>query len=163
MISRNLLRSDSVLRLWVTCQRSVRSFLPQQTPGSLVLITLQPGVDDRAGSTPDHHFLSALHIVAQVRQAALGVHLKLFLQGRTRTSEGSREHHDSPSTIQQLSLTRKDVWGQYLFLSCHPLLVPLPPGRVMYVEEGFVSCSNSTRSEQLKKTEERVKPWPRAS
>lgn len=67
------------------------SSLPQQTPGSLVLITLQSGVDDGAGSTPDHHFLSGLHLITQVGQAALRVHLKLFLQGPTRDQEPGKE------------------------------------------------------------------------
>lgn len=39
----------------------------------------------------------------------------------------------------------------YLFLSSHPLLVPLPPGRVVDVVEGFISCSDSTRSEELQR------------
>lgn len=45
-------------------QRRVTSSLPQQTPGGLVLITLQSGVDDGAGSPPDHHLLPGLHLIA---------------------------------------------------------------------------------------------------
>lgn len=37
----------------------------------------------------------------------------------------------------------------YLFLRGDPLLVSLPPGRVVDVEEGFVSRCDSTRSEEL--------------
>lgn len=46
----------------------------------------------------------------------------------------------------QFSLTS----GCYLFLSCNPLLVSLSPGWVVDVKECFVSCGDSTRSEQLK-------------
>lgn len=73
-------------------QGCVMSSLHQQTPGGLVLITLQSGVDDGAGSPPDHHFLPGLHLITQVGQASLGVHLKLFLRGPTRDQEaGSRK------------------------------------------------------------------------
>lgn len=74
------------------------SSLPQQTPGGLVLITLQSGVDDGAGSPPDHHFLSGLHLITQVGQAAFRVHLKLFLQG--------------PETRDQRPETRDQEAGQ---------------------------------------------------
>lgn len=126
-----------------------QSSLPQQTPGSLVLITLQPGVDDGAGSPPDHHLLSGLHLITQVGQAALRVHLELFLVGPTRT----RTRNRTERVNNGLELEPSPPPGRYLFLSCDPLLVSLPPGRVVDVEERFVSCGDSTGSEQLKKNQ----------
>ena len=39
----------------------------------------------------------------------------------------------------------------YLLLSGDSLLVSLPPGRVVDVEEGFISCRDASRSEQLQR------------
>lgn len=65
--------------------------LPQQTPGSLVLITLQSDADDGAGGTTYLHLHPRLHLIMQVGQATLRVHLKLFLQGPTRDQEQKKE------------------------------------------------------------------------
>lgn len=86
-------------------------FLPQQTPGSLVLITLQSDADDGAGSTTYLHLHPRLHLIMQVGQAALRVHLKLFLQGPTRdqepkkeagTREGSRDRKELKNQVNHL-------------------------------------------------------------
>ena len=47
------------------------------------------------------------------------------------------------------SCTAADQYS-YLFLSRHPLLVSLPPGWVVDVEESFVPGRDSTRPEQLR-------------
>lgn len=138
-------RSPGVnLRRRSPCQSCIMSSLPQQTPGSLVLVTLQFGVDDGAGSTADHHFLSALHLIAQVGQAALGVHLKLLLRRPARKQEPGLVNNWRWKLQLRLTL------GRYLFLGRDPLLVSLPPRRVVDVKECFVPCGDSTRSEQLK-------------
>lgn len=55
--------------------------LHQQAPGRLVVVTLQLGVDDGAGSSAHRQLLSGLHLVPEVSEPALRVHLKLLLQG----------------------------------------------------------------------------------
>lgn len=155
---------------------AILSSLTQQTPGRLVLITHQSGINDGAWSSSNDHFLSGLYLVTQVRQPALWVHLKLFLQGPTgNRREGNRERRyhrggrvGSETGVQVpqhlfrwliRSVERGDQLNrpQYLFLGCDPLLVPLPPGWVVDVEECFVSCGDSARSEELR-TETRLNP-----
>lgn len=53
--------------------------LSQKAPGRVLLVTLEPGVDDAARGSIYGHFLSGLHSVPQVGQAAVWVHLKLLL------------------------------------------------------------------------------------
>lgn len=55
--------------------------LCQKTPRRLGLVTLQFGVDDGAGSAADGQLLSGLHLVTEVTQPPLRIHLKLLLQG----------------------------------------------------------------------------------
>lgn len=62
------------------CFRTELASLSQQTPGRLVLVTLQFGVDDGAGSAADGQLLSGLHLVMEVSEPALRIHLKLLLQ-----------------------------------------------------------------------------------
>lgn len=55
--------------------------LTQQTPGRLVLVTLQLGVDDGARSAADAQVLPGLHLVLQVGQTPVRVHFELLLWG----------------------------------------------------------------------------------
>lgn len=137
------------------------------------MVTLQLGVDDGAGSSAHRQLLSGLHLVAEVGEAALRVHLKLLLQG------GAGRHVNDlgwtvliklylnarqPSrcfgrilcrpflfTKERLANEMAAFGDWYLFLSRHPLLVPLPPGWVVDVLERFVSRRDSARSEQLRR------------
>lgn len=76
-------------------------------------------------------------------------------------------HLQEPQVPQHLfkfcGMWRPAEQTQYLFLGCDPLLVPLPPGRVVDVEERFVTCGDSARSEELR-TETGFNPgtsvWP---
>lgn len=63
------------------CFTTELASLSQQTPGRLVLVTLQFGVDDGAGSAADGQLLSGLYLVTEVSEPALRIHLKLLLQG----------------------------------------------------------------------------------
>lgn len=56
--------------------------LTQETPRRLALIALQFGVDDGAGSAADGQLLPGIHLVLEVRQPTVGVHLKLLLKKR---------------------------------------------------------------------------------
>lgn len=55
--------------------------LSQKTPGRLVLVAFQFGVDDSAGGAADGQLLSGLHLITDVSQTPLRIHLKLLLQG----------------------------------------------------------------------------------
>lgn len=61
--------------------------LSQQTPGCLILVTLQFGVDDGARGAADGQLLSGLHLVTEVSQSPVRIHLKLLLQGEDRGFE----------------------------------------------------------------------------
>ncbi len=63
--------------------------LSQKTPGRLVLVTLQFDVDDGAGGAADGQLLSGLHLVTEVSQPPVWIHLKLLLQWGG--DEGTRE------------------------------------------------------------------------
>ncbi|MEQ2272318.1 hypothetical protein XENORESO_018846 [Xenotaenia resolanae] len=56
--------------------------LTQETPWRLALIAIQFDIDDGAGSTVDSQLLPGLHLILEVRQTTLRIHLKLFLQER---------------------------------------------------------------------------------
>lgn len=54
--------------------------LTEEAPRRQALVALQFGVDDGARSAADGQLLSGLHLVAQVSEPPLRIHLKLLLQ-----------------------------------------------------------------------------------
>lgn len=57
--------------------------LGQNTPGRLVLVTFQLGVDDGAGGAADGQLLPGPHPVTEVSEPPPGILLKLLLRRRT--------------------------------------------------------------------------------
>jgi hypothetical protein len=65
------------------------AILGQQTPGSLVCVTLQFGVEDSDRGTTNSQLLSRLQLVLQVSQPALRVNLELFLPKNNQRDKSS--------------------------------------------------------------------------
>lgn len=60
--------------------------------------------------------------------------------------------HDFPSCIIKLARPQVAPVFYYLLLGCHPLLIPLSPGRVVDMQEGLVARCDASRSEQLRRS-----------
>lgn len=71
-------------------------------PWGLAEVTLEIGADDSTWSSTDGHFLSGFHLVAEVSEATLGVHLKLLLPKADRYESKHWDrglHNDNAVTL----------------------------------------------------------------
>lgn len=92
-----------------SCVRPLR----QDTPGRLVLVTLQFGVDDGAGSAADGQLLSGLHLVSEVSEPPIWVHLKLLLQGEGDEGGRRRPEREGEGDEGVREETREGGGGQW--------------------------------------------------
>lgn len=75
-------------------------------PWGLAEVTLEIGADDSTWSSTDGHFLSGFHLVAEVSEATLGVHLKLLLSKADRYEFKHRRLHNDNSVMTKTSTDR---------------------------------------------------------
>lgn len=82
--------------MWQPAFRVCVHVLQEEAPGRLVLVTIQPCVDDGAGGAPYSQLLAGLHMVAQVVEAHFRIHFELLLpKNITKIFYCERTHVDS--------------------------------------------------------------------